>query len=282
MAESFQERFRGLGDSGRTIQHPASPFATSVSRSARIVRVPAHDARSRPRRACRESSRGSPSSRFGDHAKEQPLPLPARRRATPEQPGGDDARVVPHEHIAGRKQHSPLRRGEELELHPEDGARYDVREGERVRVSSRRGSVIAPVRFDPGLRPGLVFMTMHFPDEVDTNLLTLDATDPKSGTAEFKAAALEVEDGERITTIRTRLLAGYHDGYIELFYPRVFKYQIQSPSCVRGLGDWLYDEFTLSPDGHVIHEIEWAGLPDCEGSRWIIEASDIEFQWVPK
>ncbi len=45
------------------------------------------------------------------------------------------------------------------------------------------------------------------------------------------------EDGESITTIRTRLLAAYHDGHIELFYPRVFSYQIQSPSCVRGLGD---------------------------------------------
>jgi len=89
------------------------------------------------------------------------------------------------------------------------------------------------------------------------------------------------EDGERITTIRTRLLAAYHDGRIELFYPRVFSYQLQSPLCVRGLGDWLYDEFTLSPDGRIIHEIEWAGFPDDEGSRWIIEATDIEFQWIP-
>ena len=32
-------------------------------------------------------------------------------------------------------------------------------------------------------------MTLHFPDEVATNLLTIDATDPKSGTAEFKATA---------------------------------------------------------------------------------------------
>jgi predicted molibdopterin-dependent oxidoreductase YjgC len=88
---------------------------------------------------------------------------------------------------------SPLRRGEALELCPNDGARFGVREGELVRVRSRRGSVIAPVRFDPGLRPGLAFMTMHFPDEVNTNLLTIDATDPQSGTAEFKAAAICIE-----------------------------------------------------------------------------------------
>ena len=36
-------------------------------------------------------------------------------------------------------------------------------------------------------------MTLHFPDQVDTNQLTIDATDPKSGTAEFKAAAIRVE-----------------------------------------------------------------------------------------
>ena len=36
-------------------------------------------------------------------------------------------------------------------------------------------------------------MTLHFPDEVDVNMLTIDATDPKSGTAEFKAAAIRVE-----------------------------------------------------------------------------------------
>ena len=36
-------------------------------------------------------------------------------------------------------------------------------------------------------------MTLHFPDDVATNLLTINATDPKSGTAEFKACAVRVE-----------------------------------------------------------------------------------------
>ena len=48
--------------------------------------------------------------------------------------------------------------------------------------------------FDPTrLRAGLVFMTLHFPDQVETNVLTIDATDPKSGTAEFKATAVRIE-----------------------------------------------------------------------------------------
>ena len=88
---------------------------------------------------------------------------------------------------------SPLHRGESLDLSPEDVERLLLEDGEIVKVSSRRGSVEAPVRIDPSLRPGLAFMTLHFPDQVDTNVLTIDATDPKSGTAEFKAAAIRVE-----------------------------------------------------------------------------------------
>ena len=88
---------------------------------------------------------------------------------------------------------SPLRMGETIDLHPEDARRLGVSPGETVRVVSARGSVLAPVRLDDGLRPGLAFMTFHFPDQVATNELTVDAKDPLSGTSEFKAAAVRVE-----------------------------------------------------------------------------------------
>jgi formate dehydrogenase major subunit len=88
---------------------------------------------------------------------------------------------------------SPLRRGESLDLCREDAVKLGVSDGEVVRIVSRRGFVEAPVRFDESLRPGLMFMTMHFPDQVETNILTIDAVDPKSGTAEFKASAIRVE-----------------------------------------------------------------------------------------
>jgi predicted molibdopterin-dependent oxidoreductase YjgC len=83
--------------------------------------------------------------------------------------------------------------GEALLVSPEDGARYGLRDGGRALITSRRGSVEAPVAFDTSLRPGLAFMNLHFPDLVETNVLTIDATDPLSGTAEFKAAAIRVE-----------------------------------------------------------------------------------------
>ncbi len=97
---------------------------------------------------------------------------------------------------------SPLRRGETLDISPEDAARLGLLEGDPVRVSSRRGSVVAPAHLDRSLRSGLVFMTFHFQDEVQTNVLTVDYTDPKSGTAEFKACAVRVEP------VRTPAAAG--------------------------------------------------------------------------
>jgi predicted molibdopterin-dependent oxidoreductase YjgC len=103
---------------------------------------------------------------------------------------------------------SPLRRREALCLSPEDCERLGVEDGELVKVSSRRGYVYAPVAVDHSLRPGLAFMTLHFPDEVETNVLTIDATDPKSGTAEFKASAIRVNrlsDEERTRETASQL-----------------------------------------------------------------------------
>jgi formate dehydrogenase major subunit len=87
---------------------------------------------------------------------------------------------------------SPLHNGETLDISPEDAAHLGIDDGDLVRIESRRGKVEAPARIDDGLRAGVVFMTLHFPDEVPTNLLTIDVSDPKSGTAEFKACAVRV------------------------------------------------------------------------------------------
>jgi predicted molibdopterin-dependent oxidoreductase YjgC len=88
---------------------------------------------------------------------------------------------------------TPIRRPEALNLSPEDMAQLGLHDGDLVRVASRRGSVQAPVQTDVGLRAGLAFLTLHFPEQVATNRLTLDAWDPLSGTAEFKATAIRVE-----------------------------------------------------------------------------------------
>jgi predicted molibdopterin-dependent oxidoreductase YjgC len=88
---------------------------------------------------------------------------------------------------------SPLRKREALLVSPADAQRLGVVDGEKVLASSRRGSVEVPIRIEESLRAGLAFLTLHFPDQVATNVLTIDATDPKSGTAEFKASAIRID-----------------------------------------------------------------------------------------
>lgn len=82
--------------------------------------------------------------------------------------------------------------------------------------------------------------------------------------------------GNAVLTLNIRLRGAYDDGTIHLKYPRVFRHEISSQDCSFWMSEWRYDEFRLSADGHLLHEIEWA-----DGARWLIEASDIEFEWRP-
>jgi len=88
---------------------------------------------------------------------------------------------------------SARRQSEVLWIHPDDAATYGIQSGELVCVKSRRGELQLQAGFDAGLSRGLLFMTLHFPDQVPTNVLTIEATDPIAGTAEFKAAAVRIE-----------------------------------------------------------------------------------------
>jgi predicted molibdopterin-dependent oxidoreductase YjgC len=88
---------------------------------------------------------------------------------------------------------SPIRIGATIDLSADDAGRLSIADGEMVRVASRRGAIEAPARIDSGLRPGLVFMALHYPDDVDINTLTIEAWDKKSGTAEFKATAVRID-----------------------------------------------------------------------------------------
>jgi hypothetical protein len=83
----------------------------------------------------------------------------------------------------------------------------------------------------------------------------------------------------RTTSIRTRLLGAFRNGFIEFIYPQVFRYSLEAFDSSTGHRDWRYDEFRLSDCGHVIHEIEWCGAHDT--ARWVIECADVQFLWHP-
>ena len=78
-----------------------------------------------------------------------------------------------------------------IEIAPADAGRLGIREGDLVRVISRRGEVKARVYLRK-IPDGVVWMPFHHKEE-PTNLITNDALDPISGTAEVKACAVRVE-----------------------------------------------------------------------------------------
>ena len=94
----------------------------------------------------------------------------------------------------------------------------------------------------------------------------------------FRRTKTEERSEARQSCLTVRLLGAYHNGYIELHYPRVYSLALSAPNLNRGLGDWRYDEFRISDTGNLVHEIEWSSF---EGdSRWLIEASDVQFKWI--
>ena len=101
-------------------------------------------------------------------------------------------------------------------------------------------------------------------------------------SARFEEPASGERNEVRCLSLRLRLLGAYHDQWLEFFYPRVFSYELASGDSAAGHGDWLYDEFRLSPKGNLLHEIEWADTAGTSGSRWRIEASDVEFSVYEK
>jgi nitrate reductase NapA len=80
-----------------------------------------------------------------------------------------------------------------IELHPDDAAAHDIRNGDRVRVVSRRGAIEIQAWINGrGLPPrGTVFIPF-FDETVLVNDLTLDAVDPFSKQPDYKKSAVRI------------------------------------------------------------------------------------------
>ena len=84
-------------------------------------------------------------------------------------------------------------RGNFVELNRRDARKIGAHDGDQVRVESRRGAVNAMVVISSRVRPGCVWMPMHFAEE-RVNLLTNDAGDAVTGTPEYKVCAVRIEN----------------------------------------------------------------------------------------
>ncbi len=86
-----------------------------------------------------------------------------------------------------------------VEIHPSDGRKLGVENGDLVQVRSLRGSVRIKVRFTGRVAPGTVFIPMHY-REAAANVITNDALDPDVKIPEFKVCAVQIEPvGKTVT-----------------------------------------------------------------------------------
>lgn len=79
-----------------------------------------------------------------------------------------------------------------LQINPADAQTHGVRQGESIRLASRRGEITLAASVTDQVAPGMVYTTFHF-HEAPINLLTNDAFDTGSGCPEYKVCAVRVE-----------------------------------------------------------------------------------------
>ena len=80
-----------------------------------------------------------------------------------------------------------------LEIHPELAQRYNIRQRETVRVTTRRGTADFPANIVETIRKDTVFIPYHWPGKKSANQLTIGTLDPVSKIPEFKVCACQLE-----------------------------------------------------------------------------------------
>jgi predicted molibdopterin-dependent oxidoreductase YjgC len=83
-----------------------------------------------------------------------------------------------------------------LDLHPRDAALPSFTDRGWLRVESTQGSVVMGASLDDGVRPGDVFVPMHWTDQFASSgpidLLVHEITDPVSGQPDLKGTPVRV------------------------------------------------------------------------------------------
>jgi len=89
-----------------------------------------------------------------------------------------------------------------LEIHPVDAGKLGIENEDIVTIKNRNGEVNTPAKVSETIRPGVVFLPMHWGkvlsgNRARTNNLTFDLVDPKSKEPDFKFSTVQVEKYEK-------------------------------------------------------------------------------------
>jgi predicted molibdopterin-dependent oxidoreductase YjgC len=105
-------------------------------------------------------------------------------------------RMLEHYHTGTMTRRSQgldgLAPGPFVEVSRADAERISVSDGDSVKVTSRRGSIVLPAKVGGRVDAGVVFIPFHF-WEAAANVLTNPAYDPTARIPEFKVCAVRLE-----------------------------------------------------------------------------------------
>ena len=82
-----------------------------------------------------------------------------------------------------------------VQIHPSMAQTYGVRDGDEVRLTTRRGSATFQAQLTASIRMDTLFVSFHYAGNSRANLLTNPALDPAARMPEFKVCAVRLEKG---------------------------------------------------------------------------------------
>lgn len=78
-----------------------------------------------------------------------------------------------------------------MEIHPEDAKELGISSGDKIEVSSRRGTITLKAELSERVDKGVVFIPFHY-SEAAVNRLTITALDPIANIPEYKVCAVNI------------------------------------------------------------------------------------------
>ena len=84
-----------------------------------------------------------------------------------------------------------------VQIHPSMARAYGISNGDRVSLTTRRGSAEMKAQLTQTIRMDTLFVPFHFAGKGRANLLTNPALDPISKMPEFKVCAVRIEKGNK-------------------------------------------------------------------------------------
>jgi formate dehydrogenase major subunit len=78
-----------------------------------------------------------------------------------------------------------------VQINDEDAKLFKIKDGDKVKIDSRRGSITAKASVSSKIKKGVIFVPFHYADS-PANMLTNPKLDAKAKIPEFKACAAKI------------------------------------------------------------------------------------------